>query len=1187
MICQLIDLFGKDEPNPDYLVLKNADGNRQPSIHPRTIYTITLFGRSQKGNTIVMKVFGYRPYYYVELRSPTDRMTIMESEFVEESNPVEEKTVFRGYQFGKKRSFLKLSFSSLRAFRASMDGLTKRKFSLYESNVDPLLRFLHDTDINPCGWIEVDSSFSYEKQISYCDRNIRVRYDQVKPYTMEEMGIAPLRIVSFDIEASSSHGDFPVAKKTYHKMAVDMTDYIKELLINRKKILFVHLSQFMNWVFGDDHHPWKLYTKHQKRPDRSTIDAFIQEIMKKIMGIRYEKNAWKTTKEELVKHIVASTARHRFPEIEGDEIIQIGTVLYDYGDMNRMKKLIFTLDTCDPLENIEVISCTTERELLCQWFQRMSIIQPDVVIGYNIFGFDYKFIHDRALELDCLEAFLAMGKLRHSKQRFVEKQLVSAGLGDNQLYFLDMKGSVQVDVLKVVQRDHKLVSYKLDAVSGHFIGGNVLYIREQCVYVDNVDGLHANDYVVLSSDEGSSSSSSSSPKYHISEINQEGRYFIVAEPPLMHPSSSSPKRWGLCKDDISPKEIFTFQKENSYKRSLIAKYCIQDCALVLHLFLKLDILPNNMGMSRVCRVPLSFIFLRGQGIKTYSLMLYKCTQNGFVIPIPTTGTDDDLLVIGDNDDNDDNDDVQQREGYEGAIVLPPKPKIYLEEPIAVLDYASLYPSSMISENLSHDTIVMDPMYHGEDGGKRLEDLGLEYADVEYDNYIFTKKGTQTTKKIHPTQPRICCRYIQPVREPDGTVRQENRGIVPQILMELLNARKKTRQKMKKETDPFKLSILDGLQLAYKITANSIYGSIGASTNTIYFKDIAASTTAVGRRMLYFAKDYVETHFPGAEAVYGDTDSIFINFHPTDENDDHDRPLRGEDALRKSIELGIAAGKAIQPLLKYPHDLEYEKTFWPFILFSKKRYVGNKYEMDPQKYKLSSMGIVLKRRDNAPLLKHVYGELIDHILNKKDIMSSLDLLRDHLLRILQGHVPLEDLIITKSLRSRYENPDQIVHKVLADRIAERDPGNKPQPNDRIPYVYIVTPGKPALQGDRVEHPDFIREHSLEPDYLFYITNQISNPVCKLYSLVLEELPMYKKPLDFYSKTRYHKLRSVYEDDETKIQKKIEEEKIQEACRLLIDPVIQPYKIALENRLNKNREITHFFSSSTINGNTQKK
>ena len=140
-----------------------------------------------------------------------------------------------------------------------------------------------------------------------------------------------------------------------------------------------------------------------------------------------------------------------------------------------------------------------------------------------------------------------------------------------------------------------------------------------------------------------------------------------------------------------------------------------------------------------------------------------------------------------------------------------------------------------------------------------------------------------------------------------------------------------------------------------------------------------------------------------------------------------------------------------------------------------------------------MGIVLKRRDNAEIVKDVYGGVIDILINQKNIEQSIKYLQKELKKLLDGKFPLEMLVITKSLRGFYKNPDQIAHKVLADRIGVRDPGNKPKSNDRIPYVYIETKGEVKLQGDGIETPEYIQEQKLKPDYMFYITNQIMKPV----------------------------------------------------------------------------------------------
>ena len=98
------------------------------------------------------------------------------------------------------------------------------------------------------------------------------------------------------------------------------------------------------------------------------------------------------------------------------------------------------------------------------------------------------------------------------------------------------------------------------------------------------------------------------------------------------------------------------------------------------------------------------------------------------------------------------------------------------------------------------------------------------------------------------------------------------------------------------------------------------------------------------------------------------------------------------------------------------------------------------------------------------------------------------------------------IITKTLRSYYKNPQQIPHNVLAQRIGKRDPGNKPNSNDRIPYVFIINPDA-ETQGDRIETPDFVKKHGLKVDYGHYITNQIQKPVMQIFELAGKGLTVF--------------------------------------------------------------------------------
>ena len=108
-----------------------------------------------------------------------------------------------------------------------------------------------------------------------------------------------------------------------------------------------------------------------------------------------------------------------------------------------------------------------------------------------------------------------------------------------------------------------------------------------------------------------------------------------------------------------------------------------------------------------------------------------------------------------------------------------------------------------------------------------------------------------------------------------------------------------------------------------------------------------------------------------------------------------------------------------------------KLLMPWALLSKKRYVGMQYEFDPNKCKRKSMGIVLKRRDNAPIVKEIYGGIIDILMKNGDVNKAIEFTRAFINDMIDEKFPMRKLIITKSLRGFYKNPKTIAHKVLAE------------------------------------------------------------------------------------------------------------------------------------------------------------
>ena len=532
------------------------------------------------------------------------------------------------------------------------------------------------------------------------------------------------------------------------------------------------------------------------------------------------------------------------------------------------------------------------------------------------------------------------------------------------------------------------------------------------------------------------------------------------------------------------------------------------------------------------------------------------------------------------------------DGYEGATVLEPKCNLYLETPVACLDYSSLYPSSMISENISHDSKVLTKEYdlQGnvlEETGENMYDNmpGYEYVDITYNTYKWQRKNGNPKAGMEKVKVGYkLCRYAQyPIDKVTG---ETTHAVMPAILKELLAARKATRALIKKTDDEFMKNILDKRQLSIKVTANSLYGQTGAKTSAFYEKDCAASTTAIGRKLLIYGKRVIEEAYANAvvptknygdvrtkaEYVYGDTDSVFFRFNLEDLQG---QPIIGKKALEITIELAQQAGELASKFLKNPHDLEYEKTFLPFCLLSKKRYVGMLYETDPYKGKRKSMGIVLKRRDNAPIVKDIYGGIIDILMKENDIEKAAEFLKTCLQNMVEEKYAMDKLVITKSLRSGYKNPNQIAHKVLADRLGRRDPGNKPSVGDRIPFVYIENPDKKALQGDRIETPDYILANKVKINYAFYITNQIMKPVQQLFALVLEQMKDFKKKKGHTLrswKAALSALEQEYPDPE-KYKEKEDSLRNKEVKALLFDPYLRH----TTNVKNGNSAITGFFKA----------
>ena len=1252
---QIYDFVEDHEKIEEYETESGSEEKNNVPELPK--YIIHVFGRTEDDKSVYCKVKGFTPFFYIALPPKWDKksikrkMSIMYDWFTGTDNKKvwkkfrqgllsvrhQEAMDAYGFQDSQKKNFAMLTFDNTFALKKfkymleqnkiSIPGATSGavQFKTYEANLPPMLRWSHIQKISGCSWVCTDDFKKIENdedKDSYCDIELEVTWTNLNP--IEKDFNAPIRIASFDIECNSVDGQFPQARR------------------------------------------------------------------------------------------------------KGDACIQIGTTYTHLGESLPYRQHIVCLNSTDPVENCVTESYDNERDLVLAWKNEIIKSDCDIITGYNIFFFDEKYIYDRAeLHLNLKYELSLISKLKDFECKFRDFKLASSSLGENQIRMWDTPGRVHVDLMKDVQKTYNLSSYKLDSVSSNFIRGKINNPEKlkkskksgskdyrYLLHCEQVDDIMVDDYIHIEHMKNFVSDYIGK-KYIVKDLDRDKKTLLIESDIEINNVDEGSLFWSQAKDDVGPQDIFRLQKGNSSDRSIVAKYCVKDCRLVNLLVNKLEVITKNIEMANVCYVPLSYLFVRGQGVKLFSLCMKAFREEKYFFPVLTKKEDKDS-------------------GYEGAIVFDPVPNVYYQ-PLVTKDYASLYPSSIIHKNMSHETMI----------GR----------NSEYDNLPGVKYYNSQFKEFDGTIKNV--RFAQ---------RDDKPGVVPMILQNLLGERKAVKKLMKTEKDPFKYKILDAKQLALKITANSLYGQLGAPTSPIYLKAIAACTTSTGREMLILAKKYDEEILPGFlngikyaalkednESVdklikmelksyddeklvkkikdyvinldsskilfqpiirYGDTDSIFscyrfqencksikkeksivkwekliefskflMGFFIPEEYKDlwdslHDeyygkekidsklilpkspetepipehystiQPIEvrlkqfikeymeesflpwmwtlqelylyyeekidpklfgeivtvklykwGEHQLEKirnitfsppwevdsefniedpdidpiaiikaknqkeieikqtfeqdireffqgymrdvfiepywsvkndkrikvkfwkggsqiidkngldlSIEMGVITGETVKKRLPYPHDLEYEKTFWPFLILTKKRYVGNKYEFDSEKFKKDFMGIVLKRRDNAPIVKEICNGIIDSLINHKDPEKARNYTKDCIAKMFNNEYDINYFLTSKTLKLKesYKDWTKIGHVVLAERIGIRDPGNKPQSGDRIEFAAVKIPNKTkeTLQGDMIETPKFISEKNLDLDYVFYMTNQIMNPALQFLDLAIK-------------------------------------------------------------------------------------
>jgi len=264
-------------------------------------------------------------------------------------------------------------------------------------------------------------------------------------------------------------------------------------------------------------------------------------------------------------------------------------------------------------------------------------------------------------------------------------------------------------------------------------------------------------------------------------------------------------------------------------------------------------------------------------------------------------------------------------------------------------------------------------------------------------------------------------------------------------------------------------------------------------------------------MIEETKNYVEANFPGAKVRYGDTDSVMVEFDVGGRT--------GEEAVKYSWEIGERAAAECSALFKKPNNLELEKVYWPYFLYSKKRYAAKLWTKgkDDQMHMdyIDIKGLQVVRRDNTPHVREVCKELLDVILTSSDPGPPLELARERAIELLSGDVPNEKLVLSQGLSDVYKikgesvsvtSPESVninqSHVQVVVKMRERKPGSEPQSGDRVPYILTNTGDPKAKAFEKSEDPKYVEEHNIPVDYLYYFENKFLNPVCDLLDPLFE-------------------------------------------------------------------------------------
>ena len=812
---------------------------------------------------------------------------------------------------------------------------------------------------------------------------------------------------------------------------------------------------------------------------------------------------------------------------DADKVFQLSAIFWRYGEDIEKDCIKYLLTLGNPVQEIvgvdvNILNYSTEAELLIGFTDLINQLQPNVIMGYNIFTFDIPYMLERA-KYRCGNKFAKMG---FTDTVGIEREISwSSSAYKNQTYkYLDAEGRLFVDLLPIIRRDHaKFDSYSLKKVSTFFLGVTKDPLDAKGIFQCYRDGMKAED------------------------------------------------------EKATEKEIRRGRKA----LGIVGKYCVQDSMLVMRLFKVLNIWTGITEMARVCNVSIFATYTQGQQLRVFSQLYKKCIHDDIVIDKKNYQDSSNDEYVGASVHKPTKHYFTNVLPFDFTSLYPTTIIAYnICWSTLVRDYGKSRKDENVKDsecnimewedhvNCEHDPSVIsrreldiqinkinEEVKKCREVVKKLKGLELEYVKNQILKLKDKLKPLQKQRRevVKGIGKRIICgeRYFRWLKEP--------KGILPTIASNLLESRRNTKKEMKaikSEMSKFQefssewnilntqYNVLDARQLALKVSCNSLYGALGVAGGKGYCPLMpgAMCTTYQGRMAIKKTIDMLTNKYKG-ELCHSDTDSAYCSF-----------PFLN--SPQECWEFAMKVAKEISAFFPKPMEILYEEHIYQkFLILTKKRYMSIEIDKDGKskldedgKPEINKKGVLLTRRDNCEFVRHVYANVVIMIFDGKSKEEILLYIIDEINKLMSHSYDIDMFRTTKSVGDigdlenvkELEESGKMVYKmgdykvkllssdpdemqeqmesknaetvqeyylnclpaqcVLAYKL-NKDRGQLIHAGERIEYVIVETNKKNPTQRDSIESYQYAKRHLgiVKLDYFHYF-HKLSTPIDQILGLM---------------------------------------------------------------------------------------